>query len=62
MGFLPFFGRLIRFVFIYKLNWKQLDKAERTDKDLEKYKNVKAGGIGLAILFFICVLYLGLTN
>jgi hypothetical protein len=62
MGFIPFLGLWIRFFFVYKLNWKRMDIAVRTDKDLEKYENVKVGWVGLGVLFMICVLYYELTN
>ena len=62
MGFISFFGRLIRFIFVYKLNGKQLDIAERSDKDLEKYENVKVGWMGLAAIFITCVLYYELSK
>lgn len=55
MFLFPFLGLWLRFIFIYKLNWKKMSHAYDTNRKKENDKDVIAGIIGFVgiVVFFI---------
>jgi len=56
MGFFPLLGFWLRFIFVYRFNWKKMDKEIRENEDVENYKNVVAGAIGTGVLLLAIIL------
>lgn len=57
MFLFPFIGLWVRFIFVYKLNWKKMRIAYRENKDAESYKNLKAGVIGFVVIVILFALF-----
>lgn len=62
MFFLPFLGLWLRFIFVYRFNWKKADKAYRADKNSEKDKDLTYGIVGFILIIAIILFYQLFTN
>lgn len=62
MGFFPFFGIWLRFVFVYQFNSSKMNIAIRQDEDSEDYKNVIAGALGSAVLLLATIVVYEIIN
>jgi hypothetical protein len=58
MSLFPFLGFWLRLVFVYKFNFKKMDKAIKKNENLEKSKDVKFGAIGFGVIFTLIILYI----
>ena len=57
MFLFPFLGLWLRFIFIYRCNWKAFDKAYQKNKEEQRAINVKVGAIGFVVIILLVVLY-----
>ena len=54
MFLLPFLGLWLRFIFVYRFNWKKMDRAYRDNEQKEKDRDVLAVVIGfVGVVYFI---------
>ena len=50
-------GLWLRFIFVYRFNWKKADKAYRADKNSELEKDLTYGKIGFILIIALIFLY-----
>ncbi|MGS2738740.1 hypothetical protein [Sinomicrobium sp. M5D2P17] len=57
MFLLPFLGFWLRFVFVFRLNWKNMENIRDKNKNIQKRKDVKAGAMGFILILLILIFY-----
>ncbi|MGS2764558.1 hypothetical protein [Sinomicrobium sp. M5D2P9] len=62
MFLLPFLGFWLRFVFVFRLNWKNMESIRGKNENIQKSKDVKAGAMGFILILSTLILYQIITG
>lgn len=56
MGAVGLLGSILRFIFVYRLNYKKMHSAYIANKVLEKNRDITAGIIGFALILITMII------